>query len=209
MTERVERISWDRGRPTDVMQLFIFYNEYVKVLYAGVQASNQIPVEMLFELNAALDHLSRHWIYLETEQEVVAKAFSHLKRACLDAFKIKFMETVDQYKELCNIDTSIIDNGDFDRKLHIFFNSMRGKATKARKVEGQPDNDKVVPTFELWEEVYADCVEFNQNFFLHEKINWARRRGWRIAISRKSTEFILGFLAGFLSSLLVWWITKP
>lgn len=207
--DAVERVCWDKGRPTNIQELFVFYNEYVKLLYASVQASNKMPNEMLFELNAALDHLSRRWIYLETEQEVVAKAFSHLKRACLDAFKIKFMETDDNYKKLCQIETGIIDNGDFDRKLHIFFNKLRRKVTKARKVEGQPDSNKAVPAFELWEEVYTDCVDFNENFFLHEKINWAKRRGWKIAISRKITELILSFLAGCLSSFLVWWFTKP
>ncbi|HRD65168.1 MAG TPA: hypothetical protein PKY50_03350 [Candidatus Competibacter sp.] len=207
MTVEVNKITWDKGRPTNLTQLFEFYHEYVKLLYASVQTRNEIPVEMLFEFNAALDHLSRQWFYSEKEQEVVAKAYSHFKRACLDAFKIKFKEIADQYKELCSIDTSVIDNGDFDRKLHSFFNEIRKKATKARQMEGQPDKNGAVPAFEVWENVYADCVKFHQEFFLHEKLNWARRRGFWLAISHKSIEFFLGLLAGTISSLLVWWFT--
>jgi hypothetical protein len=125
-------VVWNKGRPTDLAQLFSFYHDYVKLLYASVQTTNQIPVEMLFEFNAALDHLSRQWVYPDKEQEVVAKAYGHFKRACLDAFKIKFKETVEQYQQLSAIDTSVIDNGEFDRDLHSFYNQIRGKATKAR-----------------------------------------------------------------------------
>lgn len=51
-------------------------------------------MEILFELNAALDHLSRHYTYKESEAEAVAKAYAHMKRACLDVFKITLRETL-------------------------------------------------------------------------------------------------------------------
>ncbi len=210
MTLELEKITWAKGRPTDLKQLFCFYHDYVKLLYASVQTTNQVPVEMLFELNAALDHLSRQWVYPDEEQEVVTKAYGHFKRACLDVFKITFKEAADHYQKLSAIDTSVIDNGEFDRSLHVFFNQMRAKATKARQMEGRPDNNGAVPAFEFWEDVYTDCVAFNQRFFLHERLHWAKRRGVKQAISRRVTDLVLGFFAGLSSSLVVWWITtKP
>jgi hypothetical protein len=56
--------------PQTFKEVFDFYNRYVKLLYCDVQATNVLPVEVLFELNAAFDHTSRHWVYGETEAEV-------------------------------------------------------------------------------------------------------------------------------------------
>src|SRR5690242_4609010 len=102
------------NKPKTFPDLFKFYHEYVKLLYSSVQTRNALPVETLFELNAALDHISRHWAYNESEAEVVDKALSHLKRSCLDIFRLKVKEQREQFKELRKVDTSIIDNGDFD-----------------------------------------------------------------------------------------------
>ena len=48
------------GKPKKFEELFKFYHEYVKLLYSSVQAGGSLPAEVLFELNAALDHVSRH-----------------------------------------------------------------------------------------------------------------------------------------------------
>src|SRR5690349_4139765 len=104
-------------RPTTIDKLVEFYYAEVKPLYSSVQLTNELPVEILFEINAAFDHLTRHWAYEETEEHVVDKAYSHLKRSCLDVFKITVKRAVEQFNELRGIDTSAIDNGEFDRKL--------------------------------------------------------------------------------------------
>ncbi|MGH8556041.1 MAG: hypothetical protein ACRESZ_00995 [Methylococcales bacterium] len=104
-------ITLPPSKPQTLTQLFEFYHEYVKVLYSYVQTENTLPSETLFELNAALDHISRMWIYSESEEEVVAQAYGHLKRSCLDIFKLKIREIRGQYDELRKIDTSTIDNG--------------------------------------------------------------------------------------------------
>ena len=75
--------------PKTLAELFDFYFDEVKVLYAAVQAENTLPAEVLFEINAAFDHLARHWRHKEGEADAVAKTFGHLKRACLDIFKIR------------------------------------------------------------------------------------------------------------------------
>lgn len=74
-------------QPKTFVELFEFYQSKVKLFYSAVQAENELPTEILFEINAAFDHVSRYHVYGQSEEEVVAKAYSHLKRACLDVFK--------------------------------------------------------------------------------------------------------------------------
>ncbi len=50
-----------KRRPTTFEELFAFYHQYVKLLYSDVQTQNVLPAETLFEMNAAFDHVSRHW----------------------------------------------------------------------------------------------------------------------------------------------------
>ena len=41
-------------------ELYKFYNDNTKIIYADVEArNNSLPVELLFEINAAFDHLKR------------------------------------------------------------------------------------------------------------------------------------------------------
>lgn len=75
-------------RPTNLEELFAFYYEDFKPLYCQLQSLNTPPLEMFFEINAAFDHLSRHWYYKLSESEAVSATCAHLKRGCFDAFKI-------------------------------------------------------------------------------------------------------------------------
>jgi len=67
-------------KPQTFDQLFDFYDKVVKLLYSAVQADNNMPQETLFEINAAFDHLARHWTEGEDEPFVAEKVYSHLKR---------------------------------------------------------------------------------------------------------------------------------
>ena len=49
-----------QNHPKSLSELFDFYYDRVKPLYTRALASNDLPVELLFETLAALDHLSRH-----------------------------------------------------------------------------------------------------------------------------------------------------
>jgi hypothetical protein len=125
--------------PNNLSELFAFYDERVKPLYSAIQSSNILPTETLFELNAAFDHLSRHWVsrFNEPEAEVIAKVYSHLKRSCLDIFKLKLKETLDLYRELLKIDLSLIDNGAFEKKLKQLVNEIKCGAQVARNNEAR------------------------------------------------------------------------
>lgn len=167
--------EWSGTRPTTLGELFTFYHGYVKVLYGLVQNENALPQEMLFEVNAALDHISRIWTYSETEADAVGKAFSHFKRSCLDVFKILVKVASSQYKELTSLDTSAIDNGEFDRDLHALWREIKVGSTEARSIEGQPDGDRI-PAFDKWEEVAANCLRLQEEFFFHPQLAWAKRK---------------------------------
>ena len=104
-------------KPQDFKSLFRFYYDRFKPLYSHVQALSEPPVEMLFELNAAFDHLSRHWSYGESQQDTVQRVIGHLKRGCFDAFKLVAVEACDHYDELRGVDISIIDNGQFEGEM--------------------------------------------------------------------------------------------
>lgn len=166
--------------PTTIPELFSFYNEYVKVLYSAVQTENALPQEVLFEINAAFDHLSRHWIYSEPEPAVVRKCYGHLKRSCLDIFKISVREARRQFDELRKLDTSDIDNGDFDKKLLVLFAEIRSGATAARKMEGNGNADPTGPirAFDAWQPVYAHCLQLETDFYHHPALDWAKRKWW-------------------------------
>ena len=49
-------------------EVYRFYNDTVKVIYSEIEArNNTLPVELLFEINSAFDHLKR--IHVDNEPE--------------------------------------------------------------------------------------------------------------------------------------------
>lgn len=187
--------------PTTLPELFKFYDQYVKLLYSSVQVENQLPAELLFELNAALDHLARHWTHGETEQEAVEKAYSHLKRCCLDVFKLKVKAAIDQAKELQGIEISLIDNGEYERELKALVQKIKAGATEARRLEGRTKRfkDGSIQAFVAWEPVFADCVKLEKTFYQHPKLNWAKKTGhWRATKKFILSIFAAGLAGAFL-----------
>ena len=72
------------------LDVYDFYNEKVKIIYSEIEARNNVlPIELLFEIHSAFDHLKRIHVDGEAADEQAGKAYSHLKRGCLDAFKLK------------------------------------------------------------------------------------------------------------------------
>ncbi len=192
-------------KPKSFPELFEFYYEDFKPLYGHVQSLNELPLGMLFEVNAAFDHLSRHWHYKQDEEEVVNSVSAHLKRGCFDVFKIVVRDTIDHYNELRRINTSIINNGDFDREMRQLVAEIRSGAITARQAEGD-SRDKITwhKAYELWEPVYINCARFDKEYYLSEKVEWARRKQrWRIWRHR-----IEGVILGVLAGLIVWWLTS-
>lgn len=186
--------------PRTISELFGFYHDYVKVLYSAVQTQNVLPQEVLFEINAAFDHLSRHWTYGESEEDAVRKCYGHLKRSCLDIFKISVREARIQYDELRRIDTSTIDNGTFDKELLALFAAIRKEATNARSMEGNGsvDLERSIKAFDAWQPVYANCLRLEADFYHHPALDWAKRR-W-LTKYWKSTLFAM-LMAGLAGAI--------
>ena len=184
-------------KPKTFPELFTFYNDYVRLLYGAIQAQNALPQETLFEINAAFDHISRHWTHGHSEAEEVEQAFRHLKRSCLDIFKLIVKYTVDKYNDLCRIDTSIINNGTFDQQMHQLVAVIKAKSVVARQADSE-SHDDIKESFALWVEVYKMCEQFNRDFFLSPHIQWARKKN-RIF---RTKEFLLSVAASFVAGLL-------
>lgn len=183
--------------PKTFKELFTFYDNYVKILYGAIQAQNELPQETLFEINAAFDHIARHWTHGRSEEHEVEKAYSHLKRSCLDIFKLMLKDTMDRYKELCTCDTGIIDNGNFDTQMHQLITDIRKRSIEARKTESADHDDDTV-SFAPWVEVYKMCVRFNEEFFLNPHIEWARKKNrlltWKTFYFSVAASFVAGLL---------------
>lgn len=186
------------------VDVYQFYNDKVKVLYSEIEARNNVlPVELLFEINSAFDHLKRIHIDGARENEEASKAFAHLKRGILDAFKLKLKYFNDDCKKLLGkkTDLRIIDNGTFLTGLFSARNQIVIKARNARLHEGQKDVEAAISE---WSEVSLLIDDVETKYFDSSKITWATKQSFlRFGIS-----FFVGIITGIISSVIVWFITK-
>jgi hypothetical protein len=196
------------GKPTNFKELFAFYYREFKPIYAELSTSNDVPVEMLHEVNAAFDHLSRAWKYDEPEDKVVDRTLGHLKRACFDAFKLVLSRTSDMHERLLRVDTAIIDNGTFDQRLHRDWAELQARAVEARSKEGNSRDvnvDAWHEAFERWNDVYVRCKNFEREFFLNPHVGWAKKRQGRRTWLRRGEGFLLGVVTSLVAALIWSW----
>jgi hypothetical protein len=198
---------WSQLTPSSFQEVFEFYSNYYKVLYSEVASTNQIPGELLFEIGAAFDHLSTHWTEKLTEQDTVKEVFRHIKRACLDIFKLKVKEARRQYDALCKIDTSNLDEGEFDRSLHMLFNQIKTEAINARIKESGSRNSDISETFSLWEGVYLKCDQLEKEYFLNPKLDWAKRKYQKSFWKYVTWGIVIGVFSTLLAVVLLKLIT--
>ena len=185
--------------------LFDFYYSEYKPLYSDVTSANHLSQETLFEVTAAFDHVARFFSPNanpdETESYCAKKAMSHLKRACLDMYKLEYVYTKDVYDKLCRLPINLIDNGEFEKKLHKLFAETRVLAKEARRLEGVKKADSPELAFEIWGKAYVNCKRITSDeFYLNPNVGWAKR-------NRKKLEMVgiilsvLSFLWGILTFL--------
>jgi len=182
--------------------VYQFYNEKVKILYSEIEArNNSLPVELLFEIHSAFDHLKRIHVDGEPESSCAEKAFSHLKRGLLDAFKLKLMYHNKDYSKILNLkaDLRLIDNGSFLPSLLCKRKEIINIAKTARLFEGKNNTDEA---FEKWYEVSDLIDQFEKEFFDSSKIQWAKK----ISFFHFSITFIVGIIAGVIGSVIVQYI---
>ncbi|MCQ2336373.1 MAG: hypothetical protein MJ010_04235 [Paludibacteraceae bacterium] len=179
--------------------VYEFYNEWVKPLYCEIEArNNSLPVELLFEVSSAFDHLKRFHLSEDVEDSACTKAYSHLKRGALDAFKLKLKYFNDDCNKLCgkNGELRLIDNGSFLPKMLKDKTNIYKIAKQARLCEGNKDVDTA---FDNWCQVSILINEFGENYFDVVKLQWAEKQGF----IKNKRDFWIGVVAGVISSLLV------
>jgi hypothetical protein len=185
--------------PRTFKELFQFYREKVKVLYSYCQLHNQLAQETLFEINAAWDHIARHFDgeNIQTEEYVVEKAYSHLKRSCLDIFKLALKNANDQYHDISKTDLSLVDNGDgvLKKNLVSLLRGIREKAEVARSEEGKNFDF----AYETWWTMYLECRVLEKDYYYSSKIQWARKK----ALANILWGILIAFLSGILSTVVV------
>ena len=180
-------------------EIYTFYNEKVKILYSEIEArNNTLPVELLFEIHSAFDHLKRFHIDGEPEDRCAEEAFSHLKRGLLDAFKLKLKYHNKDYGKLSRMkaDFHLIDNGMFWPSLLNKRKAIIKHAKEARIFEGKKDIEEA---FESWYETSDLIDQFENEYFESPKIQWAKRIGF----FHRFWKFIIGIIIGVIGSAIV------
>jgi hypothetical protein len=184
--------------------VYQFYTEKVKILFSEIEArNNTLPVELLFEINSAFDHLKRFHIDKESEEKCAEKAFSHLKRGMLDAFKLKLKYHNSDYEKLIKqkTDLRIIDSGKFLPELLAARRTIINVAKEARFSEGKSNIDAA---FEKWYEVSTLIDQFETCYFDPRKIQWAKKQG----MFHFSSTFIIGLITGIITSIIASFIIQ-
>jgi hypothetical protein len=180
-------------------EVYSFYNEKVKILYSEIEArNNTLPVELLFEIHSAFDHLKRFHVDNEPEDRSAEKAFSHLKRGLLDAFKLKLKYHNKDYDKLLKMksDFYLIDNGEFWPSLLRKRKLITDLAKEARLYEGKKDNDDA---FERWYQTSTLIDQFENEYFESPKIQWAKKQYFL----RRFREIVIGLIVGVIGSAIV------
>jgi hypothetical protein len=194
---------------SSIRDVFVFYRDYVKPLYCEIEArDNSLPVELLFEIHAAFDHLKRCHVDDEDSEISCGKAISHLKRGTLDAFKLKLKYFHEDLERLQNsdIDFGLLDNGSFWPNLLNDKNAIINLAKKARISEGNPDPSQA---FDQWSETSINIDEFYEKFLVQqEKIEWAKKKTFSWLNKDTWRGILIGLVTGCVSSYLVWYFTK-
>lgn len=159
-------------------EVYEFYNNTVKIIYCEIEARNNIlPVELLFEIHSAFDHLKRIHVDNEDERAAAEKAFSHLKRGVLDAFKLKLKYFNDDYNRLLKSksDLRIIDSGKF---LAGFLEDHKSIVATARQARIEESFRNIDNAFNNWYRTSILINEFEEKYFDSSKISWAKKQSF-------------------------------
>ncbi|MDR1292484.1 MAG: hypothetical protein LBJ91_03695 [Clostridiales Family XIII bacterium] len=183
--------------------VYEFYNNTTKIVYVDIEARGNIaPVELLFEIHAAFDHLKRFHLGEKTEDEACQKALIHLKRASLDGYKLILYDFHEHYNKLIGHDTEhlrMIDNGQFLPKAIKLRNQIVDTARTARKNEGVTSIEE---SFDYWNRVYALIIQFEKEFLDDDKIDWAKIEGKTKARRSLRKDVLLALIVGIIAGII-------
>jgi hypothetical protein len=166
-----------------IADVFEFYNKYVKPVYSKIEAKgNVLPIQLLFEIHSAFDHLKRSIIDHQPEEECCKCAKSHLKRGLLDAYKLELKFFNDDYNKLTGLKAQLglIDSGRFLLGLVGAREKVVQSAKKARLV----DKENIDILCDAWSDVSLAIAEIEDKFFSRQAdIEWTiiqnKKSWWR------------------------------
>jgi len=188
----------------NIKSVFEFYKDRIKPIYAGVVAEdNTLPVELLFEIHAAFDHIARFFARGEPESICAEKAYAHLKRSALDAFKLRLKNYHSEYKNLQKYDLQLIDNGKFFAELIVNHREIVRMAKLGRQNEFKQNIDEA---FEAWDNVHLLIDKFYSSTMDLEKLEWSRAVSKHYSIKYVLTSNAVTFGGSVLGTLLVTWL---
>jgi len=178
----------------EVKDVFVFYQEFLKPIYAEIEAEeNEIPVELLFETYAAFDHLKRFYLDKNNKDISIGKAISHLKRGALDGFKLKLKHFNDNIKPFSSIDLTLLDNGEFIQSFLRDKKEIMELAKQARLNEGKHSVDQA---FDYWNKTYVKITMFEDQYFKYRnKIGWVKRKTFKYITKDHFLAYIMGVLS--------------
>lgn len=187
--------------------LYEVYNNEVKPLLALVEATYEaFPVQVLNEIRAFNDHLSRCYVSSLDSESIdheMDKAKSHLKRIRFDCFKflnVFLHDKVSRFeKQTRNTNLSVISNGDF----FIQFNKLNKGAILAVRDAKRLEHTNSDRAFEKFEEAYNLYTDLENLIDEHRHlINWARLKHPLGTVLKIVLFFITAIISGFISNLL-------
>jgi len=180
--------------------VFTFYTEILKPQYCLIEAKdNTLPVEILFEIHAAFDHIKRIYYNGEPEDTVCHHVKSHLARATLDCYKLRLKYFNEDFKNFIHgngLDRlRLINNGSFYPELNTFKMNITNKGREARYAESQNDKDSA---FSLWSDVSTMIDAFEKKFFYdpENKIDWAASLERKSNIKKIIRDIMIGLVSG-------------
>lgn len=193
--------------PHNIAELREFYFGEYAPLYDYLNARlERIPQELHFEASAALDHLMRigkleSGFSFGGEDEAVAKAAGHLKRATFDAFKLLHKKVVRKTAlRLCASRYADVDNGAFVPRVQELWHQSIRIAEKARGLERggfSDDPDRWDAAFVEWRKL-RDVLDELESMEQSPAARRARRRH-----ARHVALYVLGMILSAVISFFV------
>ncbi len=197
------------------------YLDKVKPLIAACEGlRGEFPGQMLNEIRACFDHMSRCFLENHSDDErksELNKCKGHITRCVLDGYKIMLLyyhkETENFYSTYSDIPIVLVNNGKFIPELTELVEDARQKAKDAKIAESNafPDKEKAYPAYQnailAYDKVHeyikanasglASVVQFTEKKS-SENEKRENHKNWKFAIISAILGAIFGYLLNWI-----------